>query len=316
MDMPKVTTKAEFDNHFTSSHLTSIAQHLKEYFDSPALVVNGDLAQQVDHQIICGNQLSVSVLSVEKCLNLLSKQDNHCQYYLLLIPINADNGLVISPTQSVKQSIESGGTFHILRIAKLCVEQELANLLGYSLTKPIEFTALLEHNSELSQFIRQTIAFIQMQTVNNKILKNKATLDTMAALVASSMLHNQAHNYQHEMNLDDEPKEPDYIQRVKHYIKQSWREPISLDDIMAVAQVSKRNLYQGFQQHLGMPPMHYLKNVRLDHVHQQIKTGKEASVTQVAVRCGFTHLGRFANEYKRRFGESPSVTMQVSVQRC
>jgi AraC-like DNA-binding protein len=32
------------------------------------------------------------------------------------------------------------------------------------------------------------------------------------------------------------------------------------------------------------------------------------SVTDVAFKWGFTHLGRFSQEYKRRYGELPSST--------
>ena len=315
MDMPQLGSIAAFDSHFTSNHLTSVALHLKEYFDSPALTVSGELAQQVMHQSLCAKQLSISVLSIEKSITLNSEQDNHSQYYVLLIPESVENGVIISPNGTVHWMAKSGNIY-MLRIAKASVEQQLVKLVGHSLTKPLTFEQVFAQQSELANFINHTIRFIAQQTCSNGVLKNKQTLDTLAELLVSSLLHNHGHNYHADMYANDEHKEPDYIQRVKHYIKQSWHEPISLDDIMAVAQVSKRNLYQGFQQHLGMPPMHYLKNVRLDQVHQQIKTGKGASVTQVAVRCGFTHLGRFANEYKRRFGESPSVTMQVSMQRC
>jgi AraC-like DNA-binding protein len=37
----------------------------------------------------------------------------------------------------------------------------------------------------------------------------------------------------------------------------------------------------------------------------------ETSVTQVASKYGFTHLGKFSVEYKRLFQESPSKTLAL-----
>jgi transcriptional regulator GlxA family with amidase domain len=35
----------------------------------------------------------------------------------------------------------------------------------------------------------------------------------------------------------------------------------------------------------------------------------DASVTDVALACGFAHFGRFAGAYRERFGETPSETL-------
>jgi AraC-like DNA-binding protein len=41
------------------------------------------------------------------------------------------------------------------------------------------------------------------------------------------------------------------------------------------------------------------------------RTRDNASATDIAMAWGFYHLGRFAVEYARRFGESPSEMRQL-----
>jgi TolB-like protein len=49
----------------------------------------------------------------------------------------------------------------------------------------------------------------------------------------------------------------------------------------------------------------------LERVRRELlRAQAEASITEIAVRCGVNHLGRFAIAYRRRYGESPSVTLQ------
>ncbi len=39
-----------------------------------------------------------------------------------------------------------------------------------------------------------------------------------------------------------------------------------------------------------------------------VSAGEARSVTDVALECGFSHLGRFSTRYRALFGESPSET--------
>jgi transcriptional regulator GlxA family with amidase domain len=60
--------------------------------------------------------------------------------------------------------------------------------------------------------------------------------------------------------------------------------------------------------------MRYLRNARLDKVRETLRrTEHETSVTEIAMQWGFTHMGRFSVEYRRRFGECPSQTLSRSV---
>jgi AraC-like DNA-binding protein len=66
----------------------------------------------------------------------------------------------------------------------------------------------------------------------------------------------------------------------------------------------------------GMTPCHYLRALRLAEARQAflcIDT-PTTSVTEVALRCGFRELGRFAVDYRAKFGESPSDTFAARQQ--
>jgi AraC-like DNA-binding protein len=46
-------------------------------------------------------------------------------------------------------------------------------------------------------------------------------------------------------------------------------------------------------------------------VHQELAdAGADTTVTAVALRWGFGHLGRFAVAYRRKYGRSPSDTLR------
>ncbi|MEZ2720058.1 AraC family transcriptional regulator [Paenalcaligenes hominis] len=103
---------------------------------------------------------------------------------------------------------------------------------------------------------------------------------------------------------------PRSIRLVEQYLHEHADQPIRLEELAALAQISVRSLHAGFQQYCGISPMQYLRQIRLDRVRHELCQPSPDSVTQVALRWGFMHLGRFSAEYKRRFGESPSQTQQ------
>lgn len=105
---------------------------------------------------------------------------------------------------------------------------------------------------------------------------------------------------------------PYYVRRVEQYIRANAAQDISIADMTAVAGVSARSLYYGFQRYLGMPPMKYLKRVRLDGARAALRKARSAreTVTGIALGAGYANLNRFCRDYRARFGETPSMTMR------
>lgn len=76
--------------------------------------------------------------------------------------------------------------------------------------------------------------------------------------------------------------------------------------------VSARALQRAFESSGHPSPMAYLRRLRLHNVRAELAAHSPDSVTvtTVAVRWGFLHLGRFASQYRQLFGESPSQTLR------
>ncbi|MFI5494097.1 AraC family transcriptional regulator [Actinoplanes sp. NPDC051859] len=83
-------------------------------------------------------------------------------------------------------------------------------------------------------------------------------------------------------------------------------------ELAGIAGVGIRVLQESFRQHVGVPPLTYLRRLRLEGVHAELSRADrhEVSVSEVAYRWGFTHLGRFAGAYRARYGISPSQTLR------
>ena len=59
----------------------------------------------------------------------------------------------------------------------------------------------------------------------------------------------------------------------------------------------------------GMTPWQYLTRVRLEAARRSLCVGqRDASVTEIALDAGFSHLGEFAAQYRQRYGERPVDT--------
>jgi transcriptional regulator GlxA family with amidase domain len=86
-------------------------------------------------------------------------------------------------------------------------------------------------------------------------------------------------------------------------------EPIALAHLCSIARVDARGLQKAFVKRRGMTPMQWVKDRRMATARLRLaKAAPSATVTKIALASGFTQLGRFAVDYRRRYGESPSET--------
>ncbi len=88
---------------------------------------------------------------------------------------------------------------------------------------------------------------------------------------------------------------------------------VSLADLCAAAKVSKSALYLAFGSWCGEPPLAYFHKRRLNRARSRLLNHepRRGAIKHAALSEGLTELGRFSCEYRRLFGESPSITLRV-----
>jgi AraC-like DNA-binding protein len=102
------------------------------------------------------------------------------------------------------------------------------------------------------------------------------------------------------------------LRRAVRYMDDHLAEPISVTDIAAAARLSTRGLYAAFRRDMDTTPTEYLRAARAAAARQELLAADPGvtTVTAVALRWGFTHVGRFADRYRTAFGESPTDTLR------
>jgi transcriptional regulator GlxA family with amidase domain len=103
------------------------------------------------------------------------------------------------------------------------------------------------------------------------------------------------------------------LRRAIDYCHRHLDAPPAVCEIAEAAGLSVRRLQEVFRTHLGTTPLSYSRRARLGAAHDDlvaIASGTATgSVTDVAIRRGFTHLSRFAQQYRIAYGCSPSATL-------
>jgi transcriptional regulator GlxA family with amidase domain len=106
---------------------------------------------------------------------------------------------------------------------------------------------------------------------------------------------------------------PRVVRRVVELIDSAPETAFTVADLAVFAGVSERSLHAAFRRRLRVVPMSYVRRRRLELAHEELlrlDPSEGAKVTDVALRHGFPHTGRFAAAYRARFGESPSTTLR------
>ncbi|MFJ8107849.1 helix-turn-helix domain-containing protein [Streptomyces sp. NPDC096132] len=199
-----------------------------------------------------------------------------------------------------------------IKIDRALVDAELTALLGREPRRPVQFTPMLDLTGAAGSGIVALIRFmlVEASRMPGGLFDQPAVQLHHIRTLVVALLTTHQHNYSDALALPDStPRRSRTLRLALEYVERHLTEPITVSDIAEAVGCSVRTLHEHFQAGVGDTPMGWVREQRLQHVHDELRISGR-SVTDVASAWGFTHLSRFSASYRSRFGVLPSETVR------
>lgn len=286
--------------------------------------------QKLNAEMNCIQIGSTSISRLRYRAEVAIASDPLDTFFLVMMPLNGSAQInhdgqqvqshqnlatVINPNSALKMQWQSDCHQLIFRIDRALMENACATHLGHELHKPLRFELGMNLQDEQTSSFQSVVAFLASA---DPFVQSSAVFPVVVAqaeqLLIGALLSVQQHNYRAELLRPKPSLAPGYIKRCEEYLAAHTDQPITMSDLAKHSGVSSRSLQMGFQRYRDVSPMVFLKNLRLDRVREELLQAKThampVTVTSIALRWGFSHLGHFTRAYAERFRELPSSTLK------
>jgi AraC-like DNA-binding protein len=224
-------------------------------------------------------------------------------------------GVAILPTEVEYASQRHDLKSRLLHVDRALVQQAAAIVTGSS--KTVEFTGFSPVSVPAKRKYLRLAAFIETYARDAENSNNPFEVLAYARAAAMTVLHTFPNT---AMIHDVVPRDQigsHALERALDYAHEHLMVPFGVRDLARAARCSDRALNDLFVRSFDMPPMRYVRDLRMHEAHDELRRAKfgEATVAAIARRWGFTNPGTFAIEYRKKFGVPPSDTLRRKVTR-
>jgi AraC-like DNA-binding protein len=264
------------------------------YLQNGVPAVTRSLSEQADYQVI---------LPIEDAMEACTGGRS--------VLCGPQRAVVSSPQRGYWARTRGRGARFRLCITEQAVRDQLSTLLGHASVRPLEFAPAMDLTSGFgSRFGRYILAAVDDFERTNSIMGSQISMTAFEEFLICELLLYHPHNYTRALELLDRSIAPRDVKRAVEYIQANLDTPLTIGLIATTAGVPGQTLFKHFRDTHEISPMRYVRNLRFERVRQELLNARAgARITEIASRWGFGHLGRFAVQYRLRFGESPSQTL-------
>jgi AraC-like DNA-binding protein len=228
-----------------------------------------------------------------------------------IIDVDSETGLVLSPDTRVLLDWSRGCEQLLVKIPQGALEGVWRALTQRTLRTLPKFQHRFALESIPGRAFRQFIECALSDGVfDSGTPAGRAFLHQVEETFLSSLLMAHPGTHAEELARAEPRPAPKYIRFAEAHMRAHLKAPASLSDLARAVGVSARTLNQLFRDFRDTSPMAAWRGMRLEAVRADLLAAPPGvRVVDVALRWGFSHLGRFSAYYRQRFGELPRRTL-------
>lgn len=202
-----------------------------------------------------------------------------------------------------------------LKVPELQMRRQLETMLNRPVRERITFARQFNLSTTAANDWYQLVRLLAREVGRpGGLLNHRLAVENLQLLLIQGLLQLQPHNYTEALTAGAHAASTAVAKRAIDLMHAHPEKPWSTAALARTTGVSVRALQRAFERSDQPSPMIYLRRLRLHRVRAELAANAPGSVTvtTIAGRWGFLHLGRFASQYRQLFGETPSETLRGS----
>lgn len=238
-------------------------------------------------------------VSPKDCITISILQKNAGSVCVNGMKMQQGDIIIIDDLKPYDFSSSDKTIFAIISIYKTIIKKEMRHLL--SATDRLFY----DNKDVLSETIENE--WIRVRETS-KIFSNKDEIKKTEERIVDAIISSLSTQKGHLIHLTDGEKT---ALEVKKFLLDSLEETMTIQDIVEQFNISYKTLQNSFKSLFGFTPKYFITLLKLNRAHEDLQfyDSQTTNVSDIAIKWGFSHFGRFSKEYKSLFGVLPSETL-------
>lgn len=251
-------------------------------------------------------------------------------FYLLQIPLEGgaeithgretylstpDRAAILNPHLPTRMTWEEGTRQVLVQISRRAMQEHLAGFLGGASDRPLTFEGPIDLTAGPGAALRRLVLWLMAEADGGHPPIGTGLMARQIESTVLSGLLEAPHDHLAQLTGARSAPRPRHLRLAEAYIEAHLDQPITLEDVACAAGISPRGLQLAFREWRGTTPLAFWRDARLARAHADLLAAPPGTkVTDVALRWGFTHFGRFSELYRARYGVLPRDALRTGGQ--